>query len=155
MERKKFRVSGIDVVFVVLILAVVLGAYWLIHRDGGDAVPRKRSYVIELTELDASMADAVAVGDTVTDNVKNYHMGTVTDVTVTAAVADVLDEESGILREAEVPGKITLLVTVEADTTETDQTITTTGGFDLRIGTSVSCSVGGLTATGFIVGLDR
>lgn len=154
MEKKKRRPNLIDIVFLLLIVGLVMVAYFLIHgSDEENTVTR--SYVVELTELYPDMADAVSVGDKVTDNVKNYDMGVVTAVEVTPYTVVALDEESGIYRETEVPGKITLLLTIEAETTETEQTISTVSGYELRIGTSVSCTVSGLTGAGYIIGLER
>ena len=154
MEKKKRRPNLIDIVFLLLIVGVVMVAYFLIHgSDVENTVTR--SYVVELTDLYPDMADAVSVGDSVTDNVKNYDMGTVTAVEVTPYTVVALDEANGIYRETEVPGKITLLLTIEAETTETEQTISTASGYELRVGTSVSCTVSGLTGSGYIIGLER
>lgn len=154
METKKRRPNFIDIVFILLVVGVVMVAYVLIH--GGDTeATQVRSYVVELTDLYPEMADGVRVGDRVTDNVKNYDMGIVTAVEVTPYTVTAVDEEAGIVRDAEIPGKITLILTVESETTETERGIATVSGYDLRIGTAVSCSIGELTASGYIIGLER
>ena len=156
MEKKRKHPNFIDIAFVVLIAAVALAAYFLSHSSTEAAAETvKRSYVVELTQLDTDMAGSVAVGDSVTDNVKNYDLGTVTAVEVIPYTTSALDEAAGLYHMSEVPGKITLLVTIEADTTETASEINTVSGHPLRIGTSVSCSVGSLTAAGYIIELDR
>lgn len=154
MEKKKRRPNLIDIVFLLLIVGLVMVAYFLIHGSDEETTVT-RSYVVELTELYPDMADAVSVGDKVTDNVKNYDLGVVTEVVVTPYTVTSMDEETGIIRETEVPGKITLLLTIEVETTETEQKIATISGYELRIGTAVSCTVSGLTASGYIIGLER
>ena len=156
MEKKKRHPNWIDIAFIVLLIAVVAVAYVLSHSDSTATVETvKRSYVVELTNLDPNMADCLAVGDRVTDNVKNYDLGTVTALEVSPYETLCMDEESGSMRLTQVPDKITLLVTIEADTTETAQQIATASGYTLRVGTSVSCTIGQLTAAGYIIGLDR
>lgn len=155
MEKKKLRPNLIDIVLILLVFAVVLVAWILVHGDdsANDAVTR--NYVVELINLSPDMADCVSVGDKVTDNVKNYDIGTVVGLEVTPYIVTALNEETGIYQTTEVPGKITLLVTIEADTTESEKEISTVSGYELRVGTSVSCTVGKLTAAGYIIGLDR
>lgn len=156
MEKKKRHPNWIDIAFIVLLVAVVAVAYILSHSDSAATVETvKRSYVVELTNLDPHMADCLTVGDKVTDNVKNYDIGTVTALEVVPYENLCMDEEDGVMRAAQIPDKITLQVTIEADTTETERQIATASGYTLRVGTSVSCTIGQLTAAGYIIGLDR
>lgn len=156
MEKKKKRPNFIDIIFVLLVLGVILVAWFLIHgSQGASADTVTRSYVVELLELNPDMADYLAVGDKVKDNIKNYDIGIVTNVEEIPAIATVVDEETGVIRVAEIPGKITLVVTIEAQTVETEKAISTVSGYDLRIGTAVSCTIGRLTASGYIIGMDR
>lgn len=156
MEKKKRHPNWIDIVFVVLIAAVALTAYWLSHNQS-DATEQvvSRTYVLELTELEPAMAESIQVGDKVIDNVKNYDIGVVTGLEIIPAAITVLDEESGVYRLSELPGKVTALVTIEADTLESVSDISTVSGYSLRVGTRVSCTVGELTASGYILSLER
>lgn len=153
-RKKRLRINLFDIAIIILILLVAGAAYLLSHNDAGAEVI-SRSYVLELQNLDASMADYVQIGDTVTDSVKNYPIGTVTEVAVVPYMATTSDLQNGVIRETEVPGKISLLLTVQADTTETQRDITTLSGYVLRTGTSVSCQVGNLVSKGFILKVDR
>lgn len=156
MDKKRKHPNFIDIAFIILIAAVAFAAYFLSHQ-GADAVDQatKRSYVVELSDLDPRMADYVKVGDTVTDNVRNYHLGTVAAVEAVPYTLSVIDEEAGVYREAEVPDRICLLITIEADTLESDKQISTTSGYVLQVGSSISCTVGVLSAPGYITSLDR
>lgn len=157
MEKKRKRPNFIDIGFIALIAAVALTAYLLSHREAADVtVPTvTRSYTIELASLDPSVAECFAVGDPVTDNIKNLAIGTVTAIESVPATSSATDEEAGIIRQAEIPDRVTLYVTIEAATTETQSQIATTSGFTLRVGSPVSCVIGSMRATGYIVGLQR
>ena len=153
-RKKRLRINFFDIAIIILILLVAGAAYLLSHNDGGAEVI-SRSYVVELQNLDASMADCVQIGDAVTDSVKNYPIGTVTDIAVTPYRIISNDLQNGAVRETEVPGKISLLLTVQVDTTETQRDITTLSGYVLRTGTGVSCQVGKLVSKGYILKIDR
>lgn len=156
MDKKRRHPNFIDIAFILLIAAVALTAYFLSHQDSeATNQPTLRSYVIELSDLSPEMAQYIAVGDTVTDNVKNYHLGTVTAVEVIPYRMPALDEQAGIYRNCDVPNRISLLVTVEAETLETDKQITTASGFVIRVGATLSCSVGRFSAPGCIAAMDR
>lgn len=143
-------------ILIVLLLILVAGAAWVIsHRDNtqGEAVLRR--YTIELTDLEETMADSVQVGDKVTDNIKNYDIGTVAGVEVLPYTQGVVDEENAVIRQQPMPGSIRLLVTVECLTVEGEKEIATTSGYTLRTGTSVSISAGELTSGGYILTVER
>ena len=47
------------------------------------------------------------------------------------------------------------MVTVQSDTIESDSQISAASGFVLRVGTGVSCTIGKLSGSGHIVGVER
>jgi hypothetical protein len=155
-ETTRRRPNFFDLLFIVLILAVALVAYVLSHGQlGGTTDTTTRTYLVELPDLQPGMADCVSVGDTVTDNVKNYDVGTVTEVQVIPATATAFDEENGIYRQVALDDQINLMVTIQAETTETDTAVETVSGYTLRTGTSVSLTIGQLTAAGYILTVER
>ncbi len=154
-KSKRKRPNFFDVLIILLILLAAVVAYWLSHSDSVGQTSILRTYQIELTTLRESMVDYVSVGDSVTDTVKNYAMGTVVDIQVLPEYNTVVDKTTGVARQAEVPGYVTLLLTVESETSETEEEITTVGGYTIRTGISVSCSVGTLVASGYILEVER
>ena len=111
--------------------------------------------MVELLDFQENMLDSIQPGDKVTDNVKNLPMGTVTAVEVLPSQIQVLDEENGIIRQAERPGRYTLNVTIQAETVETETSIETVGGYVLRVGSFTSCTAGGTTGSGYILTVER
>lgn len=155
-NRKRKHPNFFDIIFIVLIVVVALAAYALSHQESAAvAETTPRSYVVEFSDLLPEMAEYVAVGDSVTDNIKNYPIGTVTNVAVLPCTRFTTDEETGIVQEMEVPGRITLYITIEAQTIDGEKQITTDSGYLLRTGAFVSCSVGGMTSGGYIIELQR
>lgn len=157
-EQKKARrrINFFDIVIVLVLLLVVAAAYLLTHRnDSPAAVVVTRTYQVELPELEEGIEQYVSVGDPVTDNIKNYSAGTVKNVEVKPYETDVLDEENGVLRRSPVEGMVTLVLTIEADTVETDKSVDTTGGYTLRTGAGASLTAGSMSAAGYILSVSR
>lgn len=155
MEKKKRHPNFIDIIFIVLIAAVALTAYWLSHRGADSQDTVIRSYTLELAELTPEAAALIEVGAPVVDNIKNYPIGTVVQVELAPSTICVLNEEAMMYHFTEVPNKVTATVTVEVETVETERDLTTVSGYNLRVGTLVSCSIRELTASGYILYLDR
>lgn len=158
MEQKKprKRLNFFDLLIVLLLLAVVAVAYLLSHDSTPTAkniIPR--TYTVELPRLELGMKDYVSVGDTVTDNIKNYAIGTVTDIELQPSTNTVLDEEHEIFRQAVLNDRVTLVLTIEVDTVETDSAVDTLSGYTLRTGTSVSLTAGQLYAAGTVLSVSR
>lgn len=159
MEQKKARrrPNFFDILIVVLLLLVVLAAYWLSHRSAAPtAVVVPRTYTVELIQLKAGMEDYVAVGDPVTDNVKNYDVGTVKAVEVRPYTTDEsLDEEAGTYHQTPVEGWVNVLLTIEVDTVETENSVDTLSGYTLRTGVTGSFTAGTLSSRGVILDVSR
>ena len=154
--KRRRRPNFFDLLIILVILAAVMVAYFLSHRTASPSTAVvRRTYTVEMPRLAPGIEDYVSVGDPVTDNVKNYAVGTVQDVEVRPCITEVLDEESGTLRQAEVEGYVTLVLIIEADTVETDKTIDTVSGYTLRTGGSVSFTAGSMSASGNILSVSR
>lgn len=158
MEQKKprRRPNFFDLLIVLLLLAVVVVAYLLSHDSASTAKDViSRTYTVELPRLEAGMENYVSVGDAVTDNVKNYAVGTVTNVEVRPTTSTVLDEENNLFRQAPVEGQVTVVLTIAVDTVETDASVDTLSGYTLRTGATVSFTAGRLYASGNILEVSR
>jgi hypothetical protein len=155
MEKVRKHPNFFDILLILVILAAAAAAYLLSHQGADTSTLRTRTYRVELQGLRDTMADAVQIGDPVTDTVKNLDLGTVTDVEVQPYTVAVTDEDAGVVRQVAMEDYVTLWVTLEVDTTETDSQISTTSGYVLRTGTSISVSIGDLVASGYILDIVR
>ncbi len=153
--KKRRRLNLFDVLFVVIILILVVVAYLLSHGGFSRQETITRSYLLELADLPEEMQDGISVGSRVEDNITNYDLGTVTAIEVVPSTGPVLDEGARTIRQAVNPDRVTLLLTIQADTVETAVTVETVSGYPLRVGRSVSCTAGSLTASGYILAVDR
>lgn len=156
MDHKKFQIrpNFFDILFVVIILAIAAGAYMVSHKDTDETVSR-RSYTVELVGIAKGLEVSVEPGDTVIDNVMNLEMGVITDVRVEPATFSEIDEETYTEKQVPEEDYITLILTIESDTTESDYNVTTLSGYTLRVGTSVYCFTGSLNAGGYILAVER
>lgn len=134
MDKKRKYPNIIDVVFLFLIAAVALTAYFLSHDSTENVNTVTASYTVELTDPEGLTADSVKIGDRVTDNARGYDMGSVTAVEALPSA---------------------LRITVEAGTVENEKGISTASGCSIRVGTQVWCTVGTLSAKGTVVELSR
>ena len=155
MNKTRKHPNFFDILIILLLVLVAAAAYFVSHRDSTAQEVVMRTCTIELADLEERMAGSVAVGDQVTDNIKNYEIGTVTAVEAQPYTQGVVDEENAVLRQQPTPGRIRLLVTVECATVEGEKEIATTSGYTLRTGTAVSISAGQLTGTGYILYVER
>lgn len=154
--KKRRKPNFFDILLILLVLAAVAAAYLLSHRDSaGQKEFVSRSYVLELTNIPEDMADCVSAGAPVTDNVKNYALGTVTAVETVEYTTPILDEEARIVRQAPLEGFVNLLLTVEADTVDAADSISTASGYALRTGSWLSVTAGQLYAEGYILTVER
>jgi hypothetical protein len=155
MEKAKRHPNFFDILLILLILLVAAAAYFISHQGTDSATLRTRTYRIELQGLRSSMADALQPGDTATDTVKNLDLGTITAVEVQPYTVAVTDEEAGVVRQVEMEDYVTLWITLEVETSETDSQISTTDGYVLRTGTTVYIAAGDLVASGYILDVER
>ena len=163
MEKKKHSIINVfDIV--VIAIAVALAALLFLTRSSGTASDSGTeetaksgtvTYTIELSGMVNGSAEKISVGDKLVDKVKKYDIGTVTAVEVTNTVRQVQDLVNGGTVEAEMSTLETATVTLEAPCTETDTDILVAGGYDIKVGLSVSVKGPGYYGTGYIVGIER
>lgn len=75
-ENKKFKINFFDIVIVLIVLCVGVGFYLFTNKDT-TADTKKLTYVIELNKTTPGLENYIRIGDDLTENTKNYHMGKV------------------------------------------------------------------------------
>ena len=153
-NKKKRKLNFFDIVIVLVVVLVAAGAYVFTHKD--EVVETKKLvYTFELTDVQEGFSELVEIGDSITDNVKNYHMGTV--IAVEAQPYKIITEDvvNGKLREVEVPGRETCVITVEANVTEVGADYKVDGNYTVKAGLEVAAKGPGYAGVGYILTIDR
>ena len=151
---KKKHLNLIDIVLILLVLAVAAGAYLITHQDDtAEAIPC--TYVIEAPGVSTENQNAAKPGDQVVDNIRNYVLGTVTEVKSVPYTMPVLNEQTDTVVNVPVEDKVTLLITVEVGVHMTDSRILTENEVIIRIGQELNFFAGGLHSKGTIVDIKR
>ncbi len=159
-NKKKFRLNIFDIIIILAVLAAAAAVVYIFRPSGGAGISiggssGKVRYTIEMTGMPAGSSQLVSPGDVITDSTKNYGMGSVVSVEVGPYTTYVPDVSSGVSRKAEIEGYENVYVTIEADATITDSTITTTGGYVVRVGAASTAEGPGYAGTGYVIDIER
>ena len=154
MENSKKRINIIDLIFIVLLIAVVLlGVYKL--SDIGNlitekAVMAKVSYVVEVQNENPDILNYIDVDDKVFEDESLKRMGTVTDVTQKPYKLITEDGENKRVTEQEMPNKVTVEITVLADAEKKNGNLSV-DSVNLLVGKTIDLNVGDSFVKGVIV----
>ena len=154
-NNKKFRINFFDVVIVVIVACVVIAAYVFLNRGEAAAATKKLTYKIELNETTPGMENYIRIGDDLMENTKNYHMGKVVDFEVKPYTKITPDYENNRFVDSADPSHNTVVITVEADVTETDSSFAVDGQFIVRAGTEIFVKGEGYAGEGYVVEINR
>lgn len=153
MERKqKFNVF--DIIIIVVVIAIAAGTYAFTHKAKATETKVLR-YSLELNECPEGFSQNIKVGDTLTDNVKNYHMGTITSVEARPSIRLGEDKINGDIIESTLEGKETVILVVEANVTETASDFKVDGSYVVKAGKDVSVKGNGYAGRGYILTIGR
>ncbi|MBQ3707446.1 MAG: DUF4330 family protein [Clostridia bacterium] len=160
MNKRKLRFNGVDVLLILLALAAafVLFKVFILNDRGGDIQAGtdtvKIQYVVQLQNLDARYQESVRRGQAVEDAITRKPIGTVVGVEVHDYEKVVFDYDTGREVVSRTEGKITMLVTIEADVVETDRAFLA-NGCDIRVGKQFSLMLPEIYGVGFCIRLDK
>ena len=163
MDQKfRFRLNLFDGIVLVLALAVaVFLGYKTLKpapavEDTGAPAPSSVTYVVCFQKMIEGTETLVEPGDKLTDNIKNYAIGTVVSTEVQPARTRVVDEFGKQVVMAEIPGHVDLYVTVRSDSaTLGDNAVVLGGGYNLRVNTTAYIKGEGYMASGPIISIER
>ena len=154
MEKKRFRINWFDIVIIAIIIVGAIFVYKFTHKEVAVETKTIR-YTFELIDNQEGFADLIEVGDEITDNIKNYYMGKVVEVKSAPYKKLVQDKETGVFKEAEVDGRETAIVTVEAPVTESAGDYKVNGYFLVKAGLEIAAKGNGYAGRGFILNVER
>ena len=144
MEQKKRRFfSAFDVC---LVLLIVLGAgvwLWLSSpaAEGEDMLFQGRPAIVrlEVAELTQEQVELAQIGDRLYDAARHdLFLGKIVDIEVHGFEVRVENWDSRVITIQEVPDRYTLILSIETEVEETEQSITTVDGIRLRGGRSIN-----------------
>ena len=145
-ENKKFKINFFDIVIVLIVLCVGVGFYLFTNKDT-TADTKKLTYVIELNKTTPGLENYIRIGDD--------HMGKVVDFETKPYTRITPDYMSNVFRDSVDPTSNAVLITVEADVTESNSSFAVDGQFIVRAGTEIFVKGEGYAGEGYIVKVIR
>lgn len=154
MERKKWKPNFFDIIIVIVVVALAGGVYLFTRKE--TAVETKPlTYRLELAECPSGLGDKIMVGTELTDNVKNYPMGKVIAVETKQSVRLGEDKINARLVESPIEGYEDVIITVEAQVTESASEYKIPSGYVVRAGKDVAVKGNGFAGKGYILSIER
>lgn len=161
-QKFRFKLNLFDGIVLVVALAVAAFlAYTALKpaapvEDTGAPAPASVTYIIRFQKMIEGTETLVEPGDKLTDNIKNYALGTVVSTEARPALTRVVDEFGKQVVQAEIPGHVDLYVTVRSDSaTLGDNAVVLDGGYNLRVNTTAYIKGEGYMASGPIISIER
>lgn len=158
MNEKSKKLNAFDIVFILIIAAAAIALFFYFRNSGGaeevelgDTV----TYVLEIGSTDPEIAEAISVGDNITDGTTKISLGTVTDVEIKKVENLTLDYESGRYILTDIPDKVAVRLTVEADITESASEILVEGQTAIRVSAGFSILGPGYVTYASVVYIER
>jgi len=158
-EKRKRLFNGFDVAIVLLVIAAAFVWFFVINRapeveeasfDG------KAIYFIEVPDLTLLQIAAVEIGDAVLEGARHLPIGHVAAVERRPHELRVDCEETQTISWDIVPGRYTMVVTVETEVVETPSAILAEGEFAIRGGAPISFTGPGFAFTNaWVLGWER
>lgn len=163
MERNnkfRLRLNLFDGLVLLAALAVAALLLWMNLKpaaptDTPAAVTQTIRYTVTFSRWAEGSSEMIEVGDILTDNIKNYEMGTVVAVETGPVETLLLDHENRQYVLSDFPGYEDVLVTVESPCTVTDEAVTVGGGYVVRVGDIAYIRGQGYMASGPIVSMEQ
>ncbi len=153
-KKKIFGINLFDIVILAIIVVLAGGVYVFTHKEKV-VETKKLRYTLELADNPAGFSKDINIGDRLTDNVKNYNMGTVVDFEVVPCTKITNDYVNSAIVESVVPDKENVIITVEANVTESANEYKVDGNYYVRAGREVSVKGNGYAGIGYILTVDR
>ncbi len=158
MENKRFHINFFDIV---IIAVVVIIAFILIYLSvsgrisGTNGVSGQVTYTFEITDISENTRDMIHEGDVIVDKIKKYRIGKVKSVSYTPYQLSGTDYANQTRVFTDVPGRYNANIVITADCIETEDSLTVSGGFYVRVGTEVSILGPGYSGSGYIIAIER
>ena len=153
-EKKRFRINIVDIIILAVIAAIAFGVYSFTHKETAIQTKNIR-YTIELTDNPVGFSENIEIGDQITDNIKNYYMGTVVEKETVPYKKLVQDKVNGVWKESEVEGRETVILTLEAPVSESGADFKVNGYYIVKAGLEVAAKGPGYAGRGYVLTVER
>lgn len=153
-NKKKFKVNFFDIVIIAIIACIGIGLYVFTHKDT-TLETNQLTYKIELNGAVKGLADYIHEGDILYENTKNYKMGSVVSVETVPYSIIVPDYEDNVYKDSVDPTSDSVIITLNADVTETDNAYAVDGQFIVRAGTEIFVKGPGYAGEGYVIEIER
>lgn len=159
MTKRKIRFNFVDLLILLIFAAAAfLVASVFMGRDGSESVsetqPATIEYVVELKNLDSSLQDTIAVGQTVEDAIERKSIGELKAISRSDTQEIHFNYTTGEEEYSVVEGKVNLTLTIRAQAEESDVSFTV-NGYEVRVGKQISIILPGFQGYGYCIGLTK
>lgn len=157
MSKNK-KIFGIinffDIIIILVVVCVAAGLYLFTNKEVV-VETKPLVYTLEITDLPTGFSENISVGDNLTDNVKNYHMGKVVKAEAVPSTKITNDYTNSKIVESVVPERENVIITVEANVTESESDFKVDGSYVVKAGKEVSIKGPGYAGVGYILTVER
>ena len=156
MKERKIRFNFVDVLILLLIAAVIFAVLYIfvLSKDKTDVTIQSETatirYVVQAVSVDDRFDGMAKVGDPVEEAVIRRNIGTVVGVQSEPFEKVTFDYENSRETVAQVDGRITMNITVEATATVSD-TAFVVNGCEIRVGQQYSLAMPDLYVAGYCI----
>lgn len=154
MAKRRHRINFLDIIIILVIVCIGGGLYAYTHKEKV-VETHKLKYTFELIDCPVGFSQKIKVGDSIMDNVKNYHMGKVLEVRATENKKLANNLIDNTIVESVIPDKETVIVTMEANVTETESDFKVDGNYVVKAGKDIAIKGNGYAGTGYILTIGR
>lgn len=156
-KESKFKFRDLFNLFdiVVLIIALLLAVILVVFSRGAGKEQTTVIYTVEFTNMQNGTAGLIQPGDSLVDRVKKFDLGKVLSVEVGPTYTQIPNQIDGGSKEVPSERLQTATVVIEAPATETEQDFLVSGGFLIKIGTSVSAKGPGYSCYGTVLAIEK
>lgn len=153
-NKKKFRINFFDIIIIVIVACIGIGLYVFTHRDT-TLDTKQLTYKIELDGVVKGLANYVHEGDELFENTKNYSMGKVVSVETVPYSTITPDYDNNIYKDSVDPTCESVIITLNANVTETDSAYAVDGQFVVSAGTEIFVKGPGYAGEGYVIEIER
>ncbi len=155
MEKKRFKISIIDIIIVLAFVFVIMLGVKIINKTqiSSSNIPDVE-FTVEVKKQDESYASEIKPGDDIYDSVKGGYLGKVTKVTKEPASAIAIDAKNGQYVKSYYENKYDVYVTICGTPGTYNEKTIMFASKEIRVGEETFIRSKNYTGKGYIVKVD-